>query len=469
MRYYPTSMLSALLPLIMTAFSAAPSSGQCLQVEYNQIYNNGETATAAEDLLVLARDLRLGIFRSTQNGWIEETTLEHGGCVAISTDLAEQMIITGQPFRGPATVNIYQFDGLVWRSIQQLEQPVGSRFGNAIAVDEDVLVVGSPTYDIPNEADGVAFVYGFDGQEWVEQQVLRELDPHDALWMDFGAAVAIDEGRLVVGAPAFGEHHTGAVYCYTQIGTQWTLQERLDSPDDDCCENFGEQLELVGDTLVVSAPDSSSTDPGNVYVYRWDNSQWQLQESLRGRNTEPGDAFGESIDLKGDLLAIGSPKRFPDGTAHLFKTDGTHWIEQYQFFPSFDTISFGKTVEIFDHAVLFGSPYPERLSVFNFSDLIDCIGMELSTDKLQANSPLEFTAGFGVPGGALVLAIVPPTELSPQIFFPLVFDNFDANGTWTRQQTVPAGLSGTSLTLQLFGFSTPSTVAQSGRHIVTFL
>jgi Tol biopolymer transport system component len=65
-------------------------------------------------------------------------------------------------------------------------------------------------------------------------------------------------------------------------------------------------------------------------------------------------------------------------------------------------------------------------------------------------STLTLSLWQGGSGTQLMVAIVGLNGVP--LFSPLVFSNFDVNGVWTLSNTVPAGLSGNSLTLQAFGF-----------------
>src|SRR5688572_4785775 len=75
----------------------------------------------------------------------------------------------------------------------------GDRFGSAVAIQGDWLIVGSPQDDDMGLQSGSAYVFRRNGSGWVEHQKLTASDgqPSDS----FGFSVAMDAGTAVIGAP----------------------------------------------------------------------------------------------------------------------------------------------------------------------------------------------------------------------------------------------------------------------------
>ncbi len=92
--------------------------------------------------------------------------------------------------------------------------------GRAIAVSDDglTMVVGAKakpegSADTPNLTDGMVLVYQWIGGAWIEK---ARLEPNDLrlglnFGGDFGASVAIDGNRLIVGAPGDAPANAPAV------------------------------------------------------------------------------------------------------------------------------------------------------------------------------------------------------------------------------------------------------------------
>ena len=53
--------------------------------------------------------------------------------------------------------------------------------------------------------------------------------------------------------------------------------------------------------------DNSASRSGAVYVFTQNNGVWSQQAYIKASNAEGGDAFGFSISLFGDTLAMGAP------------------------------------------------------------------------------------------------------------------------------------------------------------------
>ena len=151
----------------------------------------------------------------------------------------------------------------------------------------------------------------------------------------FGAAIALEGDRLVVGAdfgdtPA-GESGTGSVYLFTGIGTDLTgltLRGKITSGQGAINmqplangDGFGTALALEGDRLVVGArndddPQQTNIDRGAVHLFTgvgtdFSGLAWQkkLTSGQGAINMQPlasGDGFGASVALDGDRLVVGA-------------------------------------------------------------------------------------------------------------------------------------------------------------------
>ncbi|MDY7012606.1 MAG: FG-GAP repeat protein, partial [Cyanobacteriota bacterium] len=73
------------------------------------------------------------------------------------------------------------------------------------------------------------------------------------------------------------------------------------------------------------------SDEPHVYVYRWDNGQWQLQQDLKLKGLQ-GIGFGKSVDVSGNFAIVGqynvSSSQCPTGAAHIYQLKDGTW--QYQ-------------------------------------------------------------------------------------------------------------------------------------------
>lgn len=146
---------------------------------------------------------------------------------------------------------------------------------------------------------------------------------------------------------------------------------------------FGRSLALLGDTLVVGAPgedssgigvngnqsDDGAANSGAVYIFQRDGSAWAQQAYIKASNAQPGDSFGTSVALSGDILAVSALRAGGVGAVYVFQQTSGSWVEQ--------AILFGSNVE------------PED----NFGESI-----ALSGNTLVVGAPLEDSGAIGLNG-----------------------------------------------------------------------
>jgi hypothetical protein len=114
----------------------------------------------------------------------------------------------GAPLRDAAGADsgaayVFRFDGLQWVFEQAFFgwNPVaGDRFGTAIAIDQHSLVIGAPGRDLLFNDMGEAFSYQYDGSVWTFHQALQGPAEFPIVSGYFGSAVAVRLPHLVIGA-----------------------------------------------------------------------------------------------------------------------------------------------------------------------------------------------------------------------------------------------------------------------------
>jgi hypothetical protein len=202
----------------------------------------------------------------------------------------------------------------VWTQQQKLtagDGAVGDSFGSAVALEGDTLVACAPFDDIAaNPNQGSAYVFTRSGATWTQQQKLTAGD--GAADDRFGHAVALSDDKLVVGAPyaAIGSNYQqGSVYAFTRTGTVWTEGQKLSAGDGMGEDRFGSAVALGGETLAVGAPNrftSGDTGLGAVYVFAFTGS-WVPQETLTTASGASNEMFGHAVALSNDTVVAGAP------------------------------------------------------------------------------------------------------------------------------------------------------------------
>lgn len=221
----------------------------------------------------------------------------------------------------------------------------GDAFGLTMAMDGDTLVVGSIFEDsnaigvngdpVDNSASASGAVYVFTRADgvWSQQAYLK--GSNTEAFDNFGSSVALSGDTLVVGAPGEDSNATGvngtqgsnsasdsgAVYVFTRTNGVWSQQAYLKASNTGMFDSFGSSVALSGDTLAVGAigeesnatgingnqGDNSASHAGAVYVFTRTSGVWSQQAYVKASNTRNNDAFGTSLTLSGDTLAVGAP------------------------------------------------------------------------------------------------------------------------------------------------------------------
>ena len=235
-----------------------------------------------------------------------------GLAVALSNDMA----VIGAAFNGDGgfysgSVYVYRFDGAAWVEEAKLtaaDAAPNDLFGFSVAVSGDRIVVG--TYlddDLGNDA-GAAYVYRFDGRNWNEEAKLVASDA--APFDQFGFSVAVSDDRVAVGAHLDDDagSRSGAAYVFRFDGAEWVEEAKLAASDAAALDQFGVAVSISSDTVVIGAlaDDDAGPQSGGAYVYRFDGLNWIEQAKLTASDADEEDKFGQSVSVSGDTAVVGA-------------------------------------------------------------------------------------------------------------------------------------------------------------------
>lgn len=255
-------------------------------------------------------------------------------------------------------------------------------FGTVVDVYEDTIVVSATGEDSAGtgvganqssnaaSSSGAVYVFTRSGTTWSQQAYIKasntEADDR------FGNSIAIHENTLVVGANGEDSNATGiggnesdnsaagsgAVYVFTRSGTTWSQQSYIKASNAEAGDNFGGDVDVLENTLVVSAgnessaatgiggnqADNTAASSGAVYVFTRSGSTWSQQAYIKASNTEAGDGLGE-VALGKDFLVVGASAEDSSantiggnqadntaagsGAAYVFTRSGTTWTQAF--------------------------------------------------------------------------------------------------------------------------------------------
>lgn len=202
---------------------------------------------------------------------------------------------------------------------------------NGNQVPDDVDILDRTSFDC--NSDGIP-------DECQPYSVVTEFRPASYSGNDIGRQVAMDGQTAIVGAPTdattvgFG---TGAVYVYTQDPTTlvWSQQggELMPTagPNGSASgDAFGTSVAIDGDRMAVGAPGWDSASAGNqgaVFVFNRDpvSGVWTMDgDAITGTGAGPW-GIGSSVALRGDYLMAGASNdstiQNSAGSAYVFRRD----------------------------------------------------------------------------------------------------------------------------------------------------
>ncbi len=252
------------------------------------------------------------------------TSQYFGWSLALSADT----LAAGAPtdgFGGNGAGYVFIRGGATWTEQQKIlasDGATGDSFGLAAAASGDTAVFGAPGR---KSYTGAAYVFVRSGTTWTQQQIITAADA--ASGPRFGFALALEGDTLVVGAYQLGGN-TGGTYVFVRSGTTWTQQAKLLASDGAPGDEFGTSVAISGASLAIGAPGKAS-HRGQAYVFVRSGTTWTEQGHLIAHDRAPNDQLGNSVAMHGDSVTAGAPGIAPStGAVYTYVRSGTAWTEQ---------------------------------------------------------------------------------------------------------------------------------------------
>ncbi|WP_419191324.1 FG-GAP repeat protein [Saltatorellus ferox] len=305
---------------------------------------------------------------------------------------------------------------------QPLPSPAATfraRFGTAVAASERTAIIGAPG-DSASGVDAGA-VHVFLREELTGAfTISQELRPTAVNSFDrFGEAIAIGGNLLVVGAKGDDQAapNAGAAYVFRRFGfgSPFVLVDKLVAPNAGINDGFGCSVAVLADKIAVGAPraDETAFDAGTVYTYTFDlaANTVTLDGLIQDPTGRAGDGFGEALAVAPATLAVGAARLdAPSGPQNsggvvIYEAQGAtgmqNWVKVQTLFPSQPTAYAG-----FGSALAMEPPRqgatgtlvvgaPEAMN----GSLIEKGTVSIYTSALPVSWGLVFTYGLNEPGG----------------------------------------------------------------------
>ncbi len=196
---------------------------------------------------------------------------------------------------------------------------VTDKFGMAVAVDGTTLAVGAPGQDVGPKADqGAVHLYELSGDGGLREVIA--ITPTDGAADDeVGDALALDDDLLLVGAPGAdvgSASDQGAAYLFArnQGGAEnWGQVTKLTASDGAAGDAFGRAVALDGDMALIGAPladIAGQSNQGAAYIFERNQGgadNWGQVKKLVASDGSSDDSFGSAVALREGLAVVGAP------------------------------------------------------------------------------------------------------------------------------------------------------------------
>lgn len=255
---------------------------------------------------------------------------------------------------------IYTKSGNLWVQGQKLissDLAAGDQFGTDVAINNHTIAIGARS---DNSSTGAVYIFEKSGGAWVQTQKLTASDATASY--NFGSQIDLFENTLLIGSNNADDvaSNSGAAYIFEKVNGTWTQIQRLKPADLVAGDNFGFNLDLEDSTAVIISNGGASND-GAAYVFTKTGSTWTQTQKLLPADLATGDRFGYSIGISGNTLAIGSiyddDAGANTGAVYIFNKSGSSWSQTQKILPNDaaagDEIGVG--LDIYGDTLIFGS------------------------------------------------------------------------------------------------------------------
>lgn len=209
-------------------------------------------------------------------------------------------------------------------------EDLGDQFGWAVAISGDYLVVGALHHDYgpagpPSGAlwaSGAAYVFERSAGVWTQVQKIQGFDRED--WDRFGCAVDIDSNVIVVGAYSEDEMedgvsgeltNPGSAYLFERNGSgTWVGTQKIVPADRNSGDHFGYSFALEDSLLVVGTHSDNHDefgaayleDAGSAYIFEKNAGVWSQFQKIDASDRAEYDEFGIDVGLSGHIIVVGA-------------------------------------------------------------------------------------------------------------------------------------------------------------------
>ncbi|HRV81254.1 MAG TPA: FG-GAP repeat protein, partial [Planctomycetota bacterium] len=253
-----------------------------------------------------------------------------------AVDVSPNIMVIGAPGQGAMFGEAFVFErsGETWSQTAILSGVpgyAGDGFGSAVAIDGDRILVGAPGDPRSGVQSGVVYSFRRGEVLWYLEDTLQA--PHTNAGDQFGFALDADRGRVVVGAFSanIAVYNEGAAYVFEQAASGYQFTAELWAPAPRPDSMFARSVGILGDRIAVGATEDHWSDvrTGSVTLYALQAGTWQVEDVVHAPDRALGNAFGYALALQPEGLIVGAPLATSagvrSGAAYVFHPIGPRW------------------------------------------------------------------------------------------------------------------------------------------------
>ena len=248
---------------------------------------------------------------------------------------------------------------------------IQDKFGTSASINGNYAIVGAFNKTIgANASQGAAYIYFFNGTNWVEQQMLTASD--GAANDFFGGTVSINGNYAIVGAnykTVGGNAIQGKAYIFFNNGTSWVQVGTGITASDGAANDYFGRVSINGNYAIVGAFNKTvggNTGQGKAYIFFYNGSTWaQVGTGITASDGTAGDQFGVSVSINGNDAIIGAQNKningnFQQGKVYIFHNNSGTWQQVGTGITAVDGANedvFGCSVSINGNYALIGAKF----------------------------------------------------------------------------------------------------------------
>lgn len=236
----------------------------------------------------------------------------YGAAVAIDGDTAVVGAFYDEVGEArPGGAYVWQRSGTTWSLTAQLRPDTLDEvvfFGREVAVSGDTVLVGSPFDSDVDHHSGAVYVYRRDGAGWaLEEKVTL---PFLGFNFAFGSTLAIDGDRFLAW---IGDSDVtvdnGAVHVFVRREGRFVLETRLEPRGHAVRGRYGASLALDGNRAVVGAPGwfNTGANAGAAFTWMLDGGGWTNTARLLRDNAHLAQRFGGAVSITDRTFVVCAP------------------------------------------------------------------------------------------------------------------------------------------------------------------